>query len=538
MRCMFFTTCEGYQRYRPNTPKCSSRLEFSFVHVCFTDLFALFPRRYLAAGLCSRHMSRLCTLDEIFDGSVSAVSVKPEPFWGPVSKPNPQNAGAFSGLWVPYLLPGGPNNNEAIDVQWARYDSGEGKATIRYSGWWHANTEYNYALTQHIACCGGYGRPASMAVDGDSATYWQSAAKLGGPETLTLDVSSNGAVLDKISIEWGQEYATNFDVLASGDGGSSFYQLATYRNATGGNTSVLVWPEPRLITHVRIVMTQRAVDKNYFSIREVSLRGCQSGLVSVNVSTYAETAVNLSPSIISVTPVRGTTAGGTDVTITGNVFGADKSDISVTFGDFPCAVTGVVDASNGLSNITCKTSKSGLENSGNKYVVVTVAGKGSSQPGALGGTRDIFWYIDVWSARTTWGGQAPPTGCGEYVEDQFCKESVVIPEGQVVLMDVSPPRFFLLLVEGTLIFDRQDLHLQAHYILLRGGRLEIGTEQEPFMQNALITLYGHPKSTELPTFGAKVIACYRCQIDMHGAPHVAWTKLAATAEVSLTCGDF
>lgn len=181
--------------------------------------------------------------------------------------------------------------------------------------------------------------------------------------------------------------------------------------------------------------------------------------------------------------------------------------------------------------IVCKTSASGVSNGGYKYVTVSVAGRGSSRPGVA---NDTYWYIDAWSARTTWGGAAPPAGCGDYSADRLCTESIVIPEGQVVLLDVSPPRFFLILVEGTLIFDRRDLHLQAHYILLRGGTLQIGTEYEPFMQDAQITLFGHPKSIELPTFGSKVLACYRCTLDIHGAPQKTWTQLSATAQV----GDF
>ncbi len=67
--------------------------------------------------------------------------------------------------------------------------------------------------------------------------------------------------------------------------------------------------------------------------------------------------------------------------------------------------------------------------------------------------------------------------------------------------------------------------------------MQIGTEADPFLQQATITLYGHPKSIELPTFGSKVLACYACTIDMHGAPGVAWTSLGATAspgDVSIT----
>jgi hypothetical protein len=47
------------------------------------------------------------------------------------------------------------------------------------------------------------------------------------------------------------------------------------------------------------------------------------------------------------------------------------------------------------------------------------------------------------------------------VLDRTCTETVVIPEGQTVLLDVSPPRLYLILIEGTLVFDRRDLLLQA-----------------------------------------------------------------------------
>ncbi len=70
-------------------------------------------------------------------------------------------------------------------------------------------------------------------------------------------------------------------------------------------------------------------------------------------------------------------------------------------------------------------------------------------------------YIDAWSLRTTWGGGPPPSGCGDYVVDKDCTDSVVIPQGQTVLLDISPPRLYLLLVEGTLIFDRRDIELKV-----------------------------------------------------------------------------
>jgi hypothetical protein len=44
---------------------------------------------------------------------------------------------------------------------------------------------------------------------------------------------------------------------------------------------------------------------------------------------------------------------------------------------------------------------------------------------------------------------------------------------QVILLDVSPPRLHLILIEGTLIFARKELHLQATFVLIRGGTLTV-----------------------------------------------------------------
>ena len=66
----------------------------------------------------------------------------------------------------------------------------------------------------------------------------------------------------------------------------------------------------------------------------------------------------------------------------------------------------------------------------------------------------------------------------------------VIPADQTVLLDVSPPELLMLLIQGSLVFDRKNLALDATYMLIQGGSLEVGTESEPFLQQATITLHG------------------------------------------------
>ena len=50
------------------------------------------------------------------------------------------------------------------------------------------------------------------------------------------------------------------------------------------------------------------------------------------------------------------------------------------------------------------------------------------------------------------------------------------------------------------------------------------------MHKAVITMFGHVRSIELPIYGAKVIGLREGVLDMHGAPvGVTWTHLGATA---------
>ena len=57
------------------------------------------------------------------------------------------------------------------------------------------------------------------------------------------------------------------------------------------------------------------------------------------------------------------------------------------------------------------------------------------------------------------------------------------------------------------MFDREnsEIELQSKYILLvEGGILEIGTEDEPYDSKAIITMHGNTRCTEMPVFGCKV----------------------------------
>lgn len=112
----------------------------------------------------------------------------------------------------------------------------------------------------------------------------------------------------------------------------------------------------------------------------------------------------------------------------------------------------------------------------------------------------LFEYIDLWSSKWTWGG-LPPPGEGELA---------VIGPGQTIYFDaISTPKLKGLIIQaGSLIFDdNQDVSLNVEYIIIvDGGILQVGTQEKPFQHKAVITMYGHVRSTELPIFGSKVLA--------------------------------
>jgi cell migration-inducing and hyaluronan-binding protein len=128
-----------------------------------------------------------------------------------------------------------------------------------------------------------------------------------------------------------------------------------------------------------------------------------------------------------------------------------------------------------------------------------------------------------WSDPATWpGGAVPVAGA-----------AVTIAAGQTVYLDVSPPALASLTVDGTLRFEAKDLNLTSGWILVR-GRFEVGTESEPYLHRAIITLTG-PSSDDIQGIGAKVLGAINGgAIELHGEKRVAWTRLAATAAAGAT----
>jgi len=152
-------------------------------------------------------------------------------------------------------------------------------------------------------------------------------------------------------------------------------------------------------------------------------------------------------------------------------------------------------------------------------VIGCVAEPSPTDPGGVptGNARD-------WSNPSTWpSGLVPVAG-----------DSVVIPSGAVVKLDVSPPALQSLTVQGSLVFANADLSLTAGWIVVNGV-LQVGTEASPYTKRAIITLTGtgSAASPDVYGMGNKVLGVTG-RIELHGSERKGWTRLDQTAAVGAT----
>ena len=205
------------------------------------------------------------------------------------------------------------------------------------------------------------------------------------------------------------------------------------------------------------------------------------------------------PVVTSLTPDRGTARGDTLVTLLGQglepldsagaAVAVSSQNAMIDFNGYSCVPSSANDTA-----LSCLTTERGaiqppsttvfLEGRG--YAIVSQSGEDT-----------VFRYVDKWSNIFSWLDSEPPVD----------GDSVVVPEGQAIMLDQDSPQLFLLLISGYFEFDRKDLSLNATYIWIAGGSFYVGSEAAPFQHQATITLFGDRWFTiELPVIGSKMLA--------------------------------
>mmetsp|Transcript_27798 Transcript_27798/g.24415 ORF Transcript_27798/g.24415 Transcript_27798/m.24415 type:complete len:468 (+) Transcript_27798:561-1964(+) len=228
----------------------------------------------------------------------------------------------------------------------------------------------------------------------------------------------------------------------------------------------------------------------------------------------------------SINPNMGTSQGGETVTFTlSELTGFVSGDVTVEIDGVDCGSVSV-NQPGGSTEISCTTGAAPAidvrRNSLESRVIIHIEDHGY----VYVPLEMTYFYVDRWSDELTWGNISPPRE----------GDSVHIPSGQVILLDVSPPKLNALVIEGALIFaDEADITLDAHYIMINYGRFQVGTENNRFQHKATITLHGTKEDPHLPRFGNKVIANNKGIIDLHGEEvDTTWTLLGSTADIGDT----
>lgn len=131
--------------------------------------------------------------------------------------------------------------------------------------------------------------------------------------------------------------------------------------------------------------------------------------------------------------------------------------------------------------------------------------------------------VKYWSEIATWSTVGKPIEGDE----------VVIPEGEYIILDETPPDLGGLTINGVLEFDRKDLELTSEWIMVN-GMLRVGYEHTPFEQQAIITLNDTDTEASIMDMGTRGIMVMG-SLELHGTiPEVLWTKLDEHAPVGST----
>ncbi|XP_035687262.1 fibrocystin-L-like [Branchiostoma floridae] len=157
--------------------------------------------------------------------------------------------------------------------------------------------------------------------------------------------------------------------------------------------------------------------------------------------------------------------------------------------------------------------------------------------------------FERWSDPVTWEGTEAGWG-GNYGESRKKRQVVYGPPrdgdnvrilaGKWIVADVELPSLNKLFIYGVLELDdtgpNADYTLSAHQILVQGGRLIIGWEDNPFQGTVRMLLRGNHLTPDMPlpngpNLGAKALGCFG-GCDIHGKNRVVtFTRLAQTGNV-------
>ena len=254
-------------------------------------------------------------------------------------------------------------------------------------------------------------------------------------------------------------------------------------------------------------------EPSYTCTPKITLDGATTALSPV---TY-DAAVT--PVLTGMSERFGSVLGGETILFLGTGF-SSSATTTVTIDNRVCTVT-----STSAATIQCTTADKPYVPD-EPALVINIEGLGN-----VATKGQVFRYVSRWSDSQTWGYDLSPQE----------GEAVHIPKGLHLLVDIdSSPKLSFINVEGSLIFapDADPDHertFDCHYILVKGGYMEVGTEEHRYTSKLTITMHSSKYDPNLPIFGNKVIGVNYGTLEMHGVERShTWTELESTADAGAT----
>ena len=241
---------------------------------------------------------------------------------------------------------------------------------------------------------------------------------------------------------------------------------------------------------------------NVFSDLEIPNLAAQSCDVKINVldsefevvqnNKVVFLAMNTGK-IHKILPNKGPISGNTRITILGENFANDNL---IKIDGIECAIE-----SQSSTSVTCLTGPKTGRSAPSLEMY-------SPTKGRVDTDGNLFYYFRRWSDSSTWSGVPPKVG-----------DLVRVPEGTTILVDQSTPVLGDVVVEGVLIWaDEQDLTFDAENIIVKKGRVLIGTEDSPHQHRLELTLHGDKESFGKSVYGVKGIYVQKGQFKVYGNP--------------------
>lgn len=115
-------------------------------------------------------------------------------------------------------------------------------------------------------------------------------------------------------------------------------------------------------------------------------------------------------------------------------------------------------------------------------------------------------------------------------------DDLIVQSGWNIIYDLPvSPMYNMVEVRGqvTFSFGAPSLHLRCKYLFVRSGAILVGSSDNPFPGQALITLSGEKANAEMVYTNAieagNKILCNTGTVQMYGVPRDKWSRLTLTA---------